>query len=177
MISSPSPMMAASRKGATPAGLVSMQAPPGDHERVPPVALRGPERDVGALQRLHHVEVVVLVGEREGDHREVLEWALRLHRDDRGRALRGALAALGRVHERALADEVGVGVEQRVDRLQSEVGHADVVGVGVDEGDRDASAPVLLHVAAFAAQALAGDDAWIRHVKSLAHAASWRTGG
>ncbi len=78
------------------------------------VALLGAQRDAGGAQRLHHVEVVEFVGKREGEHREVAEGALRLDGDD----LCGVWPVGGRrIVEGALADDVVVGVEHRVDAL------------------------------------------------------------
>jgi hypothetical protein len=70
-----------------------------------------------------------------------------------------------RVVERALADEVGVGVEQRVNGLQPEVRHPDVIGVRVDDRDRDAAAPVLDDVAALAAESVTRNLSDVRHIE------------
>ena len=124
----------------------------GDHDRRALVAVDAERRDAGGLQGPDHVVVVDLVGERVGDDGEVGQRALGFDRDRSERAVVAALVGGRRVVERAFADHIGACVEQRVDRLQAEIRHAEVVGVGVDEREREATAPVFGHGAGFGGQ-------------------------
>ena len=45
--------------------------------------------------------------------------------------------------EDPLADDIFVAIQKTVDGLESEVGHAYVVCIGIDQGDGDSSAPIL----------------------------------
>ena len=75
------------------------------------------------------VRVVPLEGHRESQHVEVGDRGLRFDGQERraGRELRGELR-LGR-QKHPLADDVGFGIEQLVDRLKAQVRHPDEIGI------------------------------------------------
>jgi hypothetical protein len=117
--------------------------PAHQHERVVRAAVGRAQRDAGHVQQPQDVDVVPLVRHREADHLEVGQRPLGLERQRRRRSP-SHLVEVGRIGEEdALADHVAQRVQVAVDRLEAEVGHADGVGVRVDERDRDAAAPVL----------------------------------
>ena len=101
-------------------------------------AFGGVARDAGKAQEREHIHVVPFERDREGDHVEIADRRLRLERQDR-RPGRGQLRKLllGR-KKKPFADDVRFSVEQPVDRLEAEVGHADPVGVR--KGERDSQA-------------------------------------
>ena len=45
--------------------------------------------------------------------------------------------------EGPFADDVGVAIEQVVDGMDAQVGHADIIRIGVDKGDGEPPPPVL----------------------------------
>ena len=117
--------------------------PARDHQRVVGAALLGAQRDARRVQHGEKVLVVAFEGDRE--------------RQDVGRGhptarLEGGQAAgrgVGLRQENPFADDVLKRVEQTVDRLQAQVGHADRVPVGVGQGDARPPAPGLADRADF----------------------------
>ena len=121
----------------------------GDDQRMPIVALLRQRRDAGRPEHRHQVEVIQLIGNREGQDGEVGQGTLGLQGQGRlGTVLRA-------VKERPLADHVVAPIEEPVEGVQAQARHAHVVRVGVDQGDGQSSAPVLDDGAFFAGQPLA----------------------
>ena len=87
---------------------------------------------------MNYVEIVQLVGYGEGEDIEVGERALRFQADGR------FYFEPFRFPEDALTDYVIVVIEEAVDGLEAQVGHPQVVGIGIDEGDVYLPAPVLV---------------------------------
>ena len=92
-------------------------------------ALGGVARNAGEPQQRQHVDVVPLEGHRERDDVEVADRRLRFERQQRRLRRRQLGQLLLRRQEEPLADDVVLGVEQAVDRLEAEVRHPDPVGV------------------------------------------------
>ena len=119
--------------------------PAHEHERIVRPAVAGAQRDLRQIEQAQDVDVVALIGDREADHLEIGQRALRLERQRRRRCPPHLLEVRGFGHEHALADHVGQRIEMAIDRLEAEVRHPDSVGIGIDERDRDAAAPVAVH--------------------------------
>jgi hypothetical protein len=117
------------------------------HQRIVVRALVGAQGDAGEPQDRQDVRVVPLERHREGENVEVADERLRFDRHERrARLLEGGHFALGR-QEGPLAHDPVLGVEQTVDRLEAEVGHADEVGVGKHQRDAQAAGVRFAHVA------------------------------
>jgi hypothetical protein len=95
------------------------------HQRVAGTAVAPPQRHARAVEQLQQVDVVLLERDREGDAAEVADRRARLQRDGRSLA----------VEEEALAGPVGAPMHQLEGALEAEARHADVVAVGVAEGE------------------------------------------
>ena len=67
-----------------------------------------------------------------------------------------------RRQERALADDVGLVVEQPVDRLEAEVRHPDEIGVGENQGDPQPVGVRLAHVTNFRERISCASSRWCR---------------
>ena len=102
-----------------------------EDERVAPSAILGTERNPGHPQHLDDVEVVVLEGNREGDHVEVAKRRARL--EARERPDGASLLFFG--EEGALAHDLRKGVEVRVDALEAEIRHSDVIEIRIGKDD------------------------------------------
>ena len=107
-------------------------------------ACGGQGRDAGLQQHLHHIEVIHLVRNGEGQDIKIVQVALRLQRDERAAGLASAL-----VPKDAFANDIGQGVEGLIDDLQRQAGHAHVVSVRKGQGNAQASAPIFEDGAAF----------------------------
>lgn len=68
-------------EGRDPGRVREHARPAGDHQRMTFIPLLRVQRDPGAPQRLHHVEIVEFVRQGEGEDRKVGQRTLRLHRD------------------------------------------------------------------------------------------------
>jgi hypothetical protein len=99
---------------------------------MPLVALLSSRGDARRAERLHDVDDVHLPRQGPGEQAEVGE----------GRARFEGHGRLSFVEEKPLAGEVGNLVEQPVDPLKAEVGHADFVGVGEPQGDPVGAEPI-----------------------------------
>ena len=119
-------------------------AAPGDDDRVVLAAIAGAGGDAREVEHVEDVRVGQLVLEGEAEEVEIAEGVVRLEAPE-GRALASHL----RLHvepggEGALAEHVVLGVEEVVEDAEAHVRHADVVGVGVGEGDAyDGGVPVF----------------------------------
>ncbi len=127
--------------------------PAHQHDRILGLPVDRAGRQAGHAKQPHRIDVIAFVGHREADQIEVLEGALRFQREGRRLGPRVLVEVLGIGEEHALADDVRQRVQVVVDGLKSQVGHADGVGIGIDEGHRYAPSPVLAHHAF-----LAGDE-------------------
>jgi hypothetical protein len=110
------------------------------------VTLGGMKRDAACPEHLYHVEVVELIGNGEGKYGEVREWPPRFQAD--------RCRVLLLFPECPLADNVAVVVEQFIDGVDAQVGHAQVVRVRVNQGDGQPAPPVLDNGALFAREDL-----------------------
>jgi hypothetical protein len=81
------------------------------------------------------VDVVPLEGHREGDYVKVRDRRLRLERHEAGVCRQQFRKFLFWRQEKAFTDDVVLGVEEAVHRLEAEVGHANPIGVRKGEGD------------------------------------------
>jgi hypothetical protein len=113
-----------------------------DDQRIRLSPVRGQKGDSRHLQHLQDLRIVVLEGEGEGDDVEVGEGPLRFDADQRVGAIPGGVAA-GIGEEDPFAQAVGVGVDQRIDGLEAEVGHPGPVEVRIGEADRQGLSPHL----------------------------------
>ena len=86
-----------------------------------------------------------------------LHGCLRLDRHDPGTRRQQGLQFLLRRQKHALTDDVGVLVEEAVNRLEAEVGHSDEVGVRKRERDPQLAVVRFPYVADFARQQVARD--------------------
>ena len=77
-------------------------------------------------------------------------------RDDARAGLEQRLQLLLRRQEHALAHDVGLIVEEPVDRLEAQIRHPDEVRVRKREGDAQPIVVRLLHVAALTRQEISG---------------------
>ena len=141
--SSPSPTAMRSMKGATGSGIREGAHAAHEDHGVPGPAVDGPRRNARQPQHPHQVDVVTLVGHRESDQVEVGEGPERLQREGRGLRAELLVEVLRIRKEDALADDVGNRVEVAVDGLETQVGHAHRVRIGVHEGHRGPPSPVL----------------------------------
>ncbi len=98
----------------------------GNKQRVGFVSVFSPQGNAGLLQHGNDVEVVQLEGEGESQYRKVGQRALRFQRN------RHTVLFM----EDPFTDYVRLLVEEAVDDMHSQVGHADAVGVGIGNGDR-----------------------------------------
>src|SRR6266508_5423797 len=115
-----------------------------------PTAMASMKGDTGSgFEEAQNVDVVSLVGDGEPDQVEVAERAQRLERKRLGAGTRVLVGILGVGEEDALADGLGQGVQVLVDRLEAQVGHAHRVGIGIDQRNRNAAAPILADDALF----------------------------
>ena len=125
-----------------------------DDQRVPRAPRDGPRRQAGQPQHRDDVGVVPLEGDRERQDVEIRDGRLRLERQQRRAALELRAQFLLRRQEDALADDIIQVVEQPVDRLEPQAGHADPVRIWKRERDAEAATVRLQHVARFAGQNL-----------------------
>ena len=125
-------------------------------ERIAVIAVDAQRLNLCSLQRPDHVVVVDFIRQGVRHDGKVCQRPLRLDRHRPERRIITALRLVRRIVEGALADNVGSPVEQSVDRLQSQIGHAQVIAVWVDQGHRQSSAPVFDYGAALGGQSLTG---------------------
>ena len=112
------------------------ERPAGDDERVARVALAAPRRDARGLEHPDQAGDLELVGDAEGEHRELFDGAQRLVGDRvLGLERRVGLALV--VEEGALAGQPRRLHERAVDALVAERAHARAVGRRVAERDRE----------------------------------------
>ncbi len=119
------------------------------HQRMVRTTLGGITRDAGQAQQREDVDVVPFERDREGDHVEVAHRRLRFERQQRRLRCQQVGQLLLRRQEHPLADDVVLRVEQAVDRLKAEVGHANPVRVREHQRDAQAPAVRLADVAGF----------------------------
>ena len=124
------------------------------HERVALVARRGPWRQSSQPQHRDHVRVVPLERDREGQHVEIANGSLRFERHQRCARRQLRLQFLLRRQEHSLTHHVVQVVEQAVDSLESQAGHADVVGIRKCQRDAQTAAVRLRHEADFTRESL-----------------------
>jgi hypothetical protein len=123
------------------------------HDERPAAIILGPvggERgDTAGEQDFYEVNKVMLEADREEQKREI---AWQPARFDRGRRT-------WTVREKdAFANDIEFFVQQPVDELQSQVGHADCIPVGIDEADRQSVFPLLFPPPGLASQAMSARD-------------------
>ena len=173
----PRPPRSKSMNGATGSGFENAHTPP---IRTTGSSGGGRARRSGmpAIRRRRSgVDVVALVGHREADEVEVGQRALGLEREGRGAGPpRTRRYPPGSGRNTRSHTTSGQRVQMRVDGLKAEVRHADGVGIGIDEGDRDASAPVLADDALFARDEGLAFFFSRQDIRSVYHAAEGRTG-
>lgn len=116
----------------------------GNEERVAPVPLLGPEGQAGLLQHGHQVEIVHLEGDGEAQQSKIAHVAARLQRAERPGLCTAA------VPKDALADHVRLGVEQAIQSVNGQAGHAQVVSVGEGQRYRQPATPLFVNGASFA---------------------------
>ena len=104
-----------------------------------------------AEQNARSKEIVQLKGETDPNHRKVSQLTLGLHGDGLRVVIWPSMAA-----EDAFADNLGRLVQQPVQAVNRQAGHAHIVGVGIEEGDGESAAPILDHCAAFALKHILG---------------------
>ena len=85
---------------------------------------------------LHDVKIVHLKTACKGQHVEIPYRSLGFQRQEH-------LASTPRHPEDSLTNHFWVGIAQSVHALQGQAGHANVVGVGKDQGNRQPASPVL----------------------------------
>ena len=145
------------------------------HDRVVRRAVGGAQRNPRQAQQCQHVGVVPLERDRQREDVELANQRLRLERHEPASRVPQRLdLALGR-QERALADDAILGVEERIDRLEAEIGHPDEIGIGKGERHPQPAAMGLPHVTDLLRQEIAGLLA-LRPPRSarLVCAARWR---
>ena len=143
-----------SRRKAPAAGVGGNAGPPGDNQGVGLIAVGGKEGNAGGFKDLDDVEVVQLVGNRESQDGEIGQRPSRLDS--------GGGVFLHGIQEDALADDPQMAVQQAVNGVDAQVGHAQVVGVGIDKGYRQ-SPPQSLTIAPSSRENRApGRDPWNR---------------
>ena len=120
-----------------------------EHQRMVRVAFGSVSRDTGQPEKRQDVHVVPFERHGERDDVELADRRLRFERDEgrfRGEQL-GEL--LFRRQKHALAGDVVLGIQQAVNRLESEVRHPDPIGIGKGKRDPQATARWLADVAGF----------------------------
>ena len=103
------------------------------HQRCPRPSRTPAQRQAGRFEHVEDVQVVGLEGDGEREHVEVAERPVALERPQRLRPT-GTWTVR---HESPLDRDVRIVVQQPEHCLEPQVGHADRVGVGVDQADRE----------------------------------------
>ena len=109
------------------------------------------ERNAAGFKHLNHVKVIKLVADRKSDDCKIGQRHLRFDAE-RFYPLFPVLF----FPEGSFADDIRVAIQQAVNGLHAQVRHADVVGVRVDEGDRQPAPPILDDGARLAGKLLPG---------------------
>jgi len=141
-----------------------------DHDRLVVGTVRRPDGDPGEVQHVEHVRVAGLVLQRDAEHVEVCDRAVALQRAQGLAALAQELLHVHPRREDALREGIVAAVDDVVEDHESQIGHPQVVDVGV--GQRDAERvlfPVLGHRVELAACVARGarDAAQERPVESV----------
>jgi hypothetical protein len=115
------------------------------------IPVGGMDRDTVGPENRGDIEVVQLIVDGEGQDREIGQRAL-------GFKGQGGLWSVPVIlfPEGPFADNIGVVIQEAIDGVEAQVGHAEVVGVRVDEGNGQSPAPVLIDGAGFAGKAVSG---------------------
>jgi len=126
----------------------------GDHHGIAAAALGRCHGDAAQVEHGDRIGVVQFVAEREGDHIELAQRGLRFQRRERAPRPREHPLLAGIWPEGPLADDVETVIEQTIDGMHAEIGHADMIGVGIDQGDPEFATVVLANGSHFAGKPL-----------------------
>ena len=149
---SPSPKKKASRKEARGSGLSMAATPPATMAGNCSVTFGGQQRDMGQFQDFEDIKIIGFKGKGEGYGGEVGEGPLGLEREQ-GRLRALVFLKQGVIRQKnPFTGEIGMGIEKVIDGLKTEIAHAHVIFVGVDQGHRTAVAPFAHHRAVLAGQ-------------------------
>ena len=99
----------------------------------------------------HHVEVVKFIVDRKGEDGKVGKRPLRFQAYGEW-----WLGLVGFFPEGPFANDLTVAIKQLVNGVKPEVGHANVVGVGVDKGNGYFTSPIFSNGALFPGELLPG---------------------
>ena len=106
-------------------------------------------RNPGELEHGQQVGIVVLEGGGERQDVRIADRSLALETHQGRTTAPVDLELVGIRQEGALAADVGMAIEEPIDRLQAEVAHPHPIGVGVGENDPQASPLIGLDEAGF----------------------------
>jgi hypothetical protein len=113
------------------------------------VTLGGIEGNTGSFEDPDYVQAIDFIAHRKGKHGKIGKRPLRLDTDGERRTRRVFL-----LPESPLADHAGIAIQQTVDSVNAQAGHADVIGIGVDKCDGEPAPPVFDNRAMFSRKPL-----------------------
>jgi hypothetical protein len=91
------------------------------------IAVSGIQRYAAGFENARYIEVIDLIGDGKGNHSEIRERPLRFQRQKRA-----LLSAILFFPEGSFTNDIAIAVQQAIDGMDPQAGHASIIGVRVD---------------------------------------------
>jgi hypothetical protein len=111
---------------------------------MPLITVSGIQRYATGFEDARYIEVINLIGDGKGNDSEIRERPLRFQRQKRA-----LLSAILFFPEGSFTNDIAVAVQQAIDGMDPQAGHASIIGVRVDEGSGESASPLFDNSALF----------------------------